>query len=91
MVTPDAIGFNTNASFLSRFSFHMYLVLPRSPQTCERSSNRSRDAALTRFEWSPPPLLPVEANQRDLDEMAPSVDSLHARDTPIQWIRADLG
>ena len=42
---------------------------------CERSSNRSRDAALTRFEWKKWPPLPEEANQRDLDEMAPSVDS----------------
>ena len=58
----------------------MYLVLPRSPQTSERSSNRSRDAALTRFEWKKWPPLPEEANQRDLDEMAPSVDSLNAPD-----------
>ena len=69
----------------------MYLVLPRSPQTSERSSNRSRDAALTRFEWKKWPPLPEEANQRDLDEMAQSVDSLNAPETPIQWIRADLG
>ena len=34
---------------------------------------------------------PEEANQRDLDETAQSVDSLNAPDTPIQWIRADLG
>jgi len=31
------------------------------------------------------------ANQHDLDEMAPPVDSLNAHDAPIQWIRADLG
>ena len=34
---------------------------------------------------------PEEANQRDLDEMAQSEDSLNAPNTPIQWIRADLG
>ena len=28
----------------------------------------------------------IKAYQHDLKEMAPSVDSLHARDTPIQWI-----
>ena len=44
-----------------------------------------------RSEWKKWPSLPVKAYQRDLKEMAPSVDSLHARDTPIQWIRADLG
>ena len=64
---------------------------PELPTGSERTSNRSRDAALTRFEWKQWPPLPEEANQRDLDDMAQSVDSLNAPDTRIQWIRADLG
>ena len=44
-----------------------------------------------RSEWKRWPSLPVKAYQPELKEMARSVDSLNARDTPVQWIRADLG
>ena len=44
-----------------------------------------------RYECKRWPSLPVKAYQRELKEMARSVDSWNARDTPVQWIRADLG
>ena len=44
-----------------------------------------------RYECKRWPSLPEQAYQRELKEIARSVDSLNARDTPVQWIRADLG
>ena len=64
---------------------------PPSKRSNWFSPFRSRRAPDARSEWKKWPSLPVKAYQRDLKEMDPSVDSLHARDTPIHWIRADLG
>ena len=57
-------------------------IVDRSTDACTASR-----ASTARARTVPP----EEANQRDLDETTQSVDSLNAPDTPIQWIRADLG
>ena len=66
-------------------------IAPPSKRSNWFSPFRSRRAPDARSEWKQWPSLPVKAYQRELKEMARSVDSLNARDTPVQRIRADLG
>ena len=58
---------------------------------CEVITRSAATRTWRASEWKRWPSLPVKAYQHELKEMARSVDSLNTRDTPVQWIRADLG